>query len=107
MTEEIIHRLFQVVLYTGGFVAFWQITKHMPEVFHNMLVKFVKYSSMAIFYGMPIAVVIEFILVGNIHNTMAFAGCICGVSFLFVVWMILVALSRSMQGKEQFKYVVL
>jgi hypothetical protein len=27
MTEEIIHRLFQVVLYTGGTVAFWQITK--------------------------------------------------------------------------------
>ena len=107
MTEEIIHRLFQVVLYTGGFVAFWQITKHMPKVFHNMLEKFVKYSSMAIFYGMPIAVVIEFILVGNIHNTMAFVGSICGVSFLCVLWMILVALSRELQGKEQFKYVVL
>ena len=107
MTEEIIHRLFQVVLYTGGFVAFWQITKHMPKVFHNMLENFVKYSSMAIFYGMPIAIVIEFILVGNIHNTMAFGGCICGVSFLCVLWMILVALSRELQGKEQFKNVVL
>ena len=107
MNEEIINRTMQVFLYTGGFVAFWQITKHMPEVFHNMLVKFVKYSSMAIFYGMPIAVVIEFILVGNIHNTMAFVGCICGVSFLSVVWMTLVGLSRSMQGKEQFKYIIL
>jgi hypothetical protein len=38
---------------------------------------------------------------------MAFVGCVCGVSFLSVVWMTLVGLSRSMQGKEQFKYVVL
>ena len=106
MTEEIIQRTMQVFLYTGGFVAFWQITKHMPKVFHNMLEKFVKYSSMAIFYGMPIAVVIEFILVGNIHNTMAFVGSICGVSFLSVVWMTLVGLSRSMQGKEQFNVVL-
>ena len=43
----------------------------------------------------------------NIHNTMAFGGCICGVSFLCVLWMILVALSRELQGKEQFKNVVL
>ena len=107
MTEEIINRTMQVFLYTGGFVSFWQITKHMPKVFHNMLEKFVKYSSMAIFYGMPIAVVIEFILVGNIHNTMTFVGCVCGVSFLSVVWMTLAGLSRAWQGKEQFKNVVL
>jgi hypothetical protein len=30
MTEEIINRTMQVFLYTSGFVAFWQITKHMP-----------------------------------------------------------------------------
>ena len=107
MTEEIIHRLFQVVLYTGGFIAFWQITKHMPKVFHNMLENFVKYSSMAIFYGMPIAIVIEFILVGNIHNTMAFVGCVCGVSLLCGLWMVLVSLSRALQGKKEFKNVVI
>ena len=37
MNEEIIHRTLQVFLYTGGFVAFWQITKHMPKAFFNIL----------------------------------------------------------------------
>ena len=106
MTEEIIQRTMQVFLYTGGFVAFWQITKHMPKVFHNML-EYIVLLAFAVACVTPIAVVIEFILVGNIHNTMAFVGSICGVSFLCVLWMILVALSRELQGKEQFKNVVL
>ena len=106
MTEEIIHRLFQVVLYTGGTVAFWQITKHMPKVFHNLL-EYIVVSLGAVACVMPIVGVIEYILGGNIHQTMMFTGCICGVSFLCVLWMLLVSLSRSMQGKEQFKYVIL
>ena len=106
MTEEIIQRTMQVFLYTGGFVAFWQITKHMPKVFHNLL-EYTTLLSFAVACVMPIACLIEYILVGNIHNTMAFVGCVCGVSFLSVVWMTLVGLSRSMQGKEQFKYIIL
>ena len=103
MTEEIIHRLFQVVLYTGGTVAFWQITKHMPKVFHNLL-EYIVVSSGAVACTFPIAGVIESILGGNIHQTMMFTGCICGVALLCVLWMTLVSLSRAWQGKEQFKY---
>ena len=106
MTEEIIHRLFQVVLYTGGTVAFWQITKHMPKAFHNML-EYIVLLAFAVACVMPIACLIEYILIGNIYNTMTFVGCVCGVSFLSVVWMTLVGLSREWQGKEQFKNVVL
>ena len=106
MTEEIIHRLFQVFLYTGGIVSFWQITKHMPKAFHNLL-EYIVVSSGAVACVMPIVGVIEYILGGNIHQTMIFTGCLCGVSFLSVVWMLLASLSRELQGKEQFKYVVL
>ena len=106
MTEEIINRALQVFLYTGGIVAFWQITKHMPKVFHNLL-EYIVVSSYPVFCVLPIAGIIEYILGGNIDNTMMFVGCIFGVSLLCVLWMVLVSLSRSMQGKEQFKYVVL
>ena len=106
MNEEIIHRLFQVFLYTGGFYAFWQITKHMPKVFHNLL-EYIVVSSGAVACVMPIVGVIEYILGGNIDNTMMFVGCICSVSLLCVLWMVLVSLSRAWQGKEQFKYVIL
>ena len=106
MNEDILHRTMQVVIYSGGIVAFWQITKHMPKAFHNLL-EYIVLSSLPVFCVLPIAGIIEYILGGNIHNTMAFVGCVCGVSFLSVVWMTLVGLSRSMQGKEQFKYVVL
>ena len=60
MNEEIIHRLFQVFLYTGGIVSFWQITKHMPKVFFNLLEYIIAiplYSSWII----PIAGLIEYI----------------------------------------------
>ena len=106
MNEDILHRLFQVFLYTGGFVSFWQITKHMPKVFHNLL-EYIVVSSGAVACVMPIVGVIEYILGGNIDNTIMFVGCICGVSVLCVLWMVLVSLSRSIQGKEQFKYVIL
>ena len=106
MNEEIIHRLFQVFLYTGGTVAFWQITKHMPRVFHNLL-EYIVLLSFAVACVMPIVGVIEYILGGNIDNTMMFVGCICGVALLCVLWMVLVSLSRAWQGKEQFKYVIL
>ena len=106
MTEEIINRTMQVFLYTGGIVSFWQITKHMPKVFHNLL-EYIVISSFAVACVMPIAGILEYILGGNIDNTMMFVGCICGVSFLSVLWIILVALSREWQGKPQFKYIFL
>ena len=106
MNEDILHRLFQVFLYTGGIVSFWQITKHMPKVFHTIL-EFIVVSSGTVAFAMPIVGVIEYILGGNIHQTMIFTGCLCGVSFLSVVWMLLVSLSRAWQGKEEFKYVIL
>ncbi len=106
MNEEIINRTMQVFLYTGGIVSFWQITKHMPKVFHNLL-EYIVISSFAVACVMPIAGILEYILGGNIDNTMMFVGCICGVSFLSVLWITLVALSRSMQGKEQYKYIFL
>ena len=106
MNEDILHRLFQVFLYTGGIVSFWQITKHMPKAFHNFL-EYIVVSSGAVAFVMPIVGVIEYILGGNIHQTMMYTGCLCGVSLLCVLWMVLVSLSRSLQGKEQFKYVIL
>ena len=106
MNEDIIQRLMQVFFYTAGTVAFWQITKNMPKVFHNLL-EYIVVSSCAVACVMPIVGVIEYILGGNIDNTMMFIGCICSVSLLCVLWMVLVSLSRSMQGKEQFKYVIL
>ena len=106
MNEDILHRLFQVFLYTGGIVSFWQITKHMPKAFHNLL-EYIVVSLGAVACVMPIVGVIEYILGGNIHQTMILTGCLCGVSFLSVVWMLLASLSRAWQGKEEFKYVVL
>jgi len=106
MTEEIIQRALQVFLYTGGIVSFWQITKHMPKVFHNLL-EYIVLSSYPVACVLPIAGIIEYILGGNIDNTMMFAGCIFGFSLLCVLWILLVSLSRSLQGKEQFKYVIL
>ena len=103
MTEEIINRTMQVFLYTGGTVAFWQITKHMPKVFHTFL-EYIVVSSCAVTCVMPIVGLIEYILGGNIDNTMITVGCICGVSMMCVLWMVLASLSRAWQGKEQFKY---
>jgi ribose/xylose/arabinose/galactoside ABC-type transport system permease subunit len=106
MNEEILHRLFQVVVYTGGFVSFWQITKHMPKAFHNFL-EYLAVASATVCLGLPVVGIIEYILGGNIDITTMFTLCLCSVSLLSVLWMVLVSLSRSMQGKEQFKYVIL
>ena len=103
MTLDMVNRLFYIVVWGGGIVAFWQITKHMPKAFHNFL-EYIVVSLGAVACVMPIVGVIEYILGGNIHQTMMFTGCICGVALLCVLWMTLVSLSRAWQGKEQFKY---
>ena len=106
MNEEIINRTMQVFLYTGGFVAFWQITKHMPKVFHNML-EYIVLLSFAVACVMPIACLIEYILAGNVDTTMMFTGCCASVGLLSGIWMVMVQSSRELQGKKQYQYVVL
>jgi hypothetical protein len=106
MNEEIINRTMQVFLYTGGFVAFWQITKHMPKAFYNLLECIILMSS-SVLCITPIVGLIEFVLIGNIDTTMMFAGCLASVSLLSTMWMVMVQSSRELQGKKQYKYVIL
>ena len=106
MTEEIINRTMQVFLYTGGTVAFWQITKHMPKVFHTLL-EYIIVSSFAIVCVMPVVGLVEYILGGNIDTTMMFVAGLATVSLLSTMWMVMVQSSRELQGKKQYKYVVL
>ena len=106
MNEEIIHRLFQTVLYTGGIVAFWQITKHMPKALYTLL-ECITVMASTVLLITPIVGILEYILGGNIDTTMMFAGCLAGVGFLSVVWMFMVQSSRELQGKKQYQYVVL
>ena len=103
MNEEILHRVMQVAIYSGGIVAFWQITKHMPKALYTLL-ECIIVMTFSVLLLTPFSMIIEYILGGNIDNTMMFVGSLCGASFLSVLWMTLVALSREWQGKEQYKY---
>ena len=106
MTEEIINRTMQVFLYTGGIVAFWQITKHMPKALYTLLECISVMASTVLFIA-PIAGILEYILAGNIDTTMMFTGCCASVGLLCAVWMFMVQSSRALQGKKQYQYVVL
>ncbi len=106
MNEEILHRAMQVVIYSGGIVAFWQITKHMPKVLYTLL-ECISVMAMSVLCVMPIPMLLEYILGGNIHTTMMFAVCLCGVGLLSGIWMVMVQSSRALQGKKQYQYVVL
>jgi amino acid transporter len=106
MNEEIIHRLFQTVLYTGGIVAFWQITKHMPKALYTLL-ECITVMTFSVLLLTPFSMIIEYILGGNIDTTMMFVGCLATVSLLSTMWMVMVQSSRELQGKKQYKYVVL
>jgi len=75
MNEEILHRVMQVVIYTGGIVAFWQITKHMPKALYTLL-ECISVMACSVLLLTPIAMIIEYILGGNIHTTMMFVGCL-------------------------------
>ena len=103
MNEEILHRVMQVVIYTGGIVAFWQITKHMPKVLFNLL-EFLIVTPFYLLWMFPIAGLIEYILGGNFDMTFNFVGCLCGVSLLSALWLVFVVLYRECQGKKQYKY---
>jgi hypothetical protein len=51
--------------------------------------------------------IIEYILGGNIDTTMMFVAGLATVSLLSTMWMVMVQSSRELQGKKQYKYVVL
>jgi len=106
MNEEIIHRLFYVVVYSGGIMAFWQITKHMPKALYTLL-ECISVMSVTVLCAMPISALIEFVLGGNIDTTMMFVAGLTTVSLLSTLWMVMVQSSRALQGKKQYQYVVL
>jgi hypothetical protein len=106
MNEEILHRAMQVVIYSGGIVAFWQITKYMPKVLYTLL-ECISVMAMSVLCVMPIPMLLEYILGGNIHTTMIFAGGLCGVGLLSGIWMVMVQSSRALQGKKQYQDVIL
>jgi hypothetical protein len=106
MNEEIIQRAMQVFLYSGGIFAFWQITKHMPKALYTLL-ECISVMAITALCVTPISMLVEYILGGNIHTTMMFAGCLASVGLLCGIWMVMVQSSRALQGKKQYQYVVL
>jgi len=106
MNEEILHRTMQVFLYSGGIVAFWQITKHMPKALYTLL-ECITVMTFSVLLLTPFSMIIEYVLGGNIHTTMMFVGCLSTVSLLSTMWMVMVQSSRELQGKKQYQYVVL
>ena len=106
MNEEILHRTMQIFLYSGGIVAFWQITKHMPKALYTLL-EYITLLSVTALCVTPISMLVEYILGGNIDTTMMFFGGLATVSMLSTMWMVMVQSSRELQGKKQYQYVVL
>jgi len=106
MNEEILHRTMQIFLYSGGIVAFWQITKHMPKALYTLL-EYITLLSVTALCVTPISMLVEYILGGNIDTTMMFFGGLATISMLSTMWMVMVQSSRELQGKKQYQYVVL
>jgi hypothetical protein len=106
MTLDMVVRIMQVFLCTGGIVAFWQITKHMPKALYTLL-ECISVMAITTLCVTPISMLVEYILGGNIHTTMMFVGCLASVGLLCGIWMVMVQSSRALQGKKQYQYVVL
>ena len=106
MTLDMVNRLLYLVVYTGGIVAFWQITKHMPKALYTFL-ECISVMAVCVLCITPISALIEFVLGGNIDTTMMFVGVLSSVSLLSGIWMVMVQSSRALQGKKQYQYVVL
>jgi len=106
MTLDIVNRLFYVVVWGGGFFAFWQITKHMPKALYTLL-ECITVMSVTVLCITPISALIEYVLGGNIDTTMMFVAGLIITSFLSTLWMVMVQSSRALQGKKQYQYVVL
>jgi len=106
MTLDLVIRTMQVFLYTGGIVAFWQITKHMPKALYTLL-ECISVMACSVLCITPISMIIEFVLSGNIDTTMMLAGVLASVGLLSGIWMIMVQSSRALQGKKEYQYVIL
>ena len=106
MTLDIVNRLFYVVVWGGGIVAFWQITKHMPKALYTLL-ECITVMTFTVLFITPFSMLIEYILSGNIDTSMMFLAGLATVSLLSTMWMVMVQSSRELQGKKQYKYVVL
>ena len=106
MNEEILQRVMQVFFYTGGIVAFWQITKHMPKALYNLL-EYIFLLTISALCITPISALIEYVLGGNIDTTMMFVAGFCTVSLLSLMWIVMVQSSRALQGKKEYQYVIL
>jgi hypothetical protein len=106
MTLDMVNRLLYLVVYGGGIVAFWQITKHMPKALYTLL-ECISIMTCSVLCITPVALLIEYILAGNIDLSMMFMGCCASVGLLSGIWMVMVQSSRALQGKKQYQYVVL
>lgn len=106
MTLDMVNRLFYVVVWGGGIVAFWQITKHMPKTLYTLL-ECISVMAISVLCISPLSMLIEYVLGGNIHTTMMFVAGLCCVGLLSAIWMVMVQSSRALQGKKQYQYVVL
>ena len=106
MTLDMVNRLFYVVFWGSGIVAFWQITKHMPKALYTLL-ECISVMTVCVICIMPISALVEFVLGGNIHTTMMFVSGLCGIGLLSGIWMVMVQSSRALQGKKQYQDVIL
>ena len=106
MTLDMVNRLFYIVVWVGGIVAFWQITKHMPKVLYTLL-ECISVMAMSVLCISPLSMLIEYVLGGNIHTTMSFVAGLCFVGLSSAIWMVMVQSSRALQGKKEYQYVVL
>ena len=106
MTLDMVNRLFYIVVWGGGIVAFWQITKHMPKTLYTLL-ECISVMAMSVLCISPLSMLIEYILRGNIHATMMFVAGLCFVGLPSAIWMVMVQSSRALQGKKEYQYVVL
>ena len=106
MTLDMVNRLLYLVVWGGGIVAFWQITKHMPKALYTLL-ECITMMSFTVLFITPFSMMIEYILSGNIDTSMMFLAGLATVSLLSTMWMVMVQSSRALQGKKQYQYVVL
>ena len=106
MTLDMVNRLFYIVVWGGGILAFWQITKYMPKTLYTML-ECISVMSVTVLCLTPVSALIEYVLGGNIDTTMMFVAGLTVVSLLCSIWMVLVQSSRALQGKKQYQYVIL
>lgn len=106
MTLDMVNRLFYIVVWGGGIVAFWQITKHMPKTLYTLL-ECISVMLFCACFITPLSALVEFVLTGRIDLTMLYMGGCASISLLSAIWMVMVQSSRALQGKKEYQYVIL